>query len=224
MEYDRLVDSEYLLSLPSASTPNLIVINSPELDLKIDSESILSSSVVSISVKNFEIEAKGSIETAMSLKAVEISEKDYICGVMGASHVGLGYFGSSISYTNCLDDFFKKYYKVISLSDNKKVTIGQRPNYFKVNQYYDQPIYSRTGGAILIRSRERTQIKGNLRASGTTNKPNNDIILGSSSGGTVYLESPMISVSGTPNAKDPSSSVAPKTRRLSGSAARESWW
>lgn len=196
LDFGRLNDNDYLTTLSSQDTPNFLIIDSPELVLNVDRETVLSSSLVLITVLDLHMQPDSQIKALVSLKALEISEKDYICGVMGASHVGFGYFGSGISYTNCLDDFFEKYFNLINRSDNHSITVGQAPYFFRLNQYYDQNIFSDTGGVVQIKARQKVHIEGSITASGTKGMFNNDIVLGSSSGGTVYIESARILISG----------------------------
>jgi hypothetical protein len=196
LDFDNINNNEYLTQLPIDTTPNFIIINSPNLKMIIDRETSLKSSLIMLTVHELSMQAGAVIDAVMSLEAKEISEKDYICGVMGASHVGFGYFGSGISYTNCLDDFFEKYFSLINESDNQYVTIGQPPFFFRINQYNDQDIYSDSGGIVVMKVEDNVIINGDIKASGVRGLYNNDIVLGSSSGGTIYIESTKISISG----------------------------
>jgi hypothetical protein len=186
-----------LLNLDPNLTPNFIIIKSPEQLLMIDSETELKSSIICIFTKILISKAGSMLKALLSLKANEIKEKDYVCGIMGGSHVGFGFFGSGIHHSNCLDDFFEKYFDLIGKNINKKITKGEPGNFYRVNQYNDSSIYSSIGGIIHIKTVKNARISGVLDVSGYSGGVTNDIILGSTSGGTIYIESEMIMIKGS---------------------------
>ena len=169
-----------------------MIFNSPKNVLIIDAESEIHSSLVQISCKQLLL--NGIVKAAITLESKEIKESQLICGIIGSSHSSLGFFGSAVYYTNCLENFFR----IQDGSSNIKETtsFGQPAFFYRLNQYNDQVIYSTAGGVVIIKARDSLKIRGKVDVSGENGGSSNDIIFGATSGGSISLESLQMEIEG----------------------------
>jgi hypothetical protein len=195
-DFTKIQNNEYLISLEKESIPNFIIINCKEFYIEIDSETQLYSSIIVFLTKRLEIKTGAIVKATINIKAKEIKKQDFICGIMGASHVGFGFFGSNIYYLNCIDDFFEKYYSLIKKNNGNEITIGEPPFFYRTNQYNNHIIYSEMGGVVYANSTELNRIEGEIDVSGAEGGYTNDIMFGTTAGGTVYIESDKIYIHG----------------------------
>lgn len=124
-DFSRAWDLDYLIDKNKQSNvPNFFILKAESVDFALTDTSALKSSIIMIQVNSFEMDDSSTITGEIHLEAQEIGENEFNCGVKGACHSGFGYFGSSISYTNCLDNFFTKSFSTIDNSDSPEITIG----------------------------------------------------------------------------------------------------
>ena len=68
--------------------------------------------------------------------------------------------------------------------------------FFKTNQYYGKSISAKIGGIIYVEVSKNIEIEGSLFAEGSEGFQNNDISLGSSAGGSIFLKAQKFFVNG----------------------------
>lgn len=195
-DFDRIQSNEYLTSLDFEDIPNFLVVNCQNLHFVVDPETEIYSSVIVFLTKRLDAKPGSFIKATVSARAVEIKKQEFICGIMGSSHVGFGFFGSNVYYLNCIDDFFEKYYVLVEKKFNPRITVGEPPFFYRTNQYNNHLIFSEMGGVVFAKARESNTLSGIIDASGIEGGITNDIMFGTTAGGTVYIESPSIDVSG----------------------------
>ena len=69
--------------------------------------------------------------------------------------------------------------------------------FFKTNKYCEKSVYTTTGGIIYLEASEEINCAGKLEAKGTEGFNDNDVTVGSTAGGTIFLSSPIIHIYGT---------------------------